>query len=469
MHGRILAQNTLYLTAASVGQKILAFGYFISLARIMQPEATGQYFLALSLTTVFAVIADFGVTPVVIREVAKQPSNTQPVVGAFVSTRALGYPPSFQFLIVFAVFVMLADAISLMFYGALRGLHTLRYESLGVFAGQFITVSIGCLVLFFHPSLPWLMVAILAGSIFNMIFSAFRVVKHAGLITLLPQWEGKSVRALLKTALPFALAAIFVKVYSYTDTIMLSKFMGDAAVGLYSIAYKFTYAFQFIPMAFIAALYPTLSTLLAEKNEQALARTFDHAMWYSAIIAAPVVFGIWAIAPEVVRLAGEDYGHAAPVLAVLIFGLLPIFLDFPIGSLLNAANRQSTKTALMGATMIINVSLNFWLIPERGLMGASIAAVVSFVFLFLSGLWFIPQIIPSYRFQTLLRTVIPIIFSGAIMGAFTIMGKKILPLPLTVIASALLYVALLFACGSLKREHLAIALSLLKHKSAYAS
>jgi len=43
-----LAQNTLYLTLASVGQKAVAFLYFAMIARFMGVEDTGSYFLALA-------------------------------------------------------------------------------------------------------------------------------------------------------------------------------------------------------------------------------------------------------------------------------------------------------------------------------------------------------------------------------------------------------------------------------------
>ena len=68
---RMLAKNATYLTLASTGQKVVAFLYFLFLARVMQPENTGAYFLALSITIIFSVIADFGITSVVIREIAK--------------------------------------------------------------------------------------------------------------------------------------------------------------------------------------------------------------------------------------------------------------------------------------------------------------------------------------------------------------------------------------------------------------
>ncbi len=138
----------MYLTLASIGQKVLAFVYFLLLARIMQPENTGAYFLALSITTMFGVIADFGVTPVVIREVAKEPGNARDLVrralgakiplmlfgagGSFVATILLGYEPIVQWLVLIACAILMADAISLLSDGVVRGHHALQFETLGI-------------------------------------------------------------------------------------------------------------------------------------------------------------------------------------------------------------------------------------------------------------------------------------------------------------------------------------------------
>jgi O-antigen/teichoic acid export membrane protein len=229
-------------------------------------------------------------------------------------------------------------------------------------------------------------------------------------------FEKTSSPSFLRAAFPFALAAIFVKVYSYTDAILISKYLGTEAVGMYSVAYKYTYAFQFLPLAFVAALYPGFSELVA-KDISALRQLFEQAMRYMALLATPIVFGLWSIASSVVLLAGEAYEEAGPVLAILVFALLPIFLDYPIGSLLNAAYHQTAKTVIMGLTMIMNVTFNFWLIPFMGVSGAAVSALISFTFMLACGLWFVPKIIPGYSLWSLGKICVPIFFCGGVMAA----------------------------------------------------
>ncbi len=478
-----VAKNTLYLTLASVGQKVLAFVYFLFLARVMGTEQTGGYFLALSITAIFSTVTDFGMTPVVIRDVAKRPDEAVGlirralwfkipfmalgVLGAVGTAWALGYDLVVRELVLIASLIMLADAVSLLFYGVLRGHHALKFESIGIFIGQTFTLLFGGAVLMWNPSLRLLVLALLAGSTFNMVYSTWHVVRLLGTSVLRPVWDRAMAKSMLLAALPFALAGIFVKVYSYVDSVFISKMIGTAAVGVYAVAYKFTYSFQFLPMAFVAALYPGMSALVG-KDLPRLRQLFDDAIWYVAVLAVPISFGLFAIAPDAVALAGEGYDDAVPVLQALIFVLIPIFLDFPVGSLLNAADRQGTKTAIMGVTMVLNVILNALLIPMFGVIGAAYAALASFLFLFFGGLHFVSEIIPDYSIRAFFRTVIPIVFSGLVMGAAAYALRPIIGYVLTIPVAGVAYVAMLFATRSVRTTHLQSAMRILRRKPAYA-
>jgi O-antigen/teichoic acid export membrane protein len=464
-----LAKNTLYLTLAAVGQKVIAFAYFLVLARIMAPELTGEYHLATSIIIIFSVVADFGITPVVIREIAKTPERTKSLVrhaigmkipliligmiAAVVTGAILDYSAQVQGLIALATIVLLLDALHLLFYGVLRGMQVLKYESVGVFIGQLTTVTIGGLSLWLNPSLEPLVVALIGGSTMNLIVSGSRVIKNFGWGILVPSYTVKDLKWLMATALPFALAAIFVKVYSYVDTLFISKMLDASSVGIYALAYKLTYAFQFLPLAFIAALYPNLSEQL-QKDTNEVQSTLMTSFWYMALVSAPIVFGISAIAPELVQLAGGEYEASAIVLQTLVLVLIPIFLDFPVGSLLNASGRQSIKTSIYGMTMVINVLLNFIFIPKYEVMGAAYAALGSFTFLLLAGMYFVPKIVKGFSWVRFIKTLAPIYLSGLLMFIVVTVLKPHLGWMLIIPVGAIVYIASLLSTGSLKLSDL---------------
>ncbi len=458
-------------------QKALAFVYFLVVARFLSPAETGQYFLALSITTMFSVIADIGVTQVVIRQVAKNKEEAPRLLrealgvklpflavacaGSLLLTIVLHYPPLILALVATACLVMVADALSLLWYGALRGMLALQYESVGMFVGQACTLIVGGTILWLNPSVQALIAALIAGSVFNAVFSAVQVSRRLGTQIFRPIFNKAALVVLVRAALPFALAGVFVKIYSSFDALLLSKWAGDTAVGVYALAYKLTYAFQFLPLAFVASLYPAMSHASVEEPEK-LEDLFCDGMWYMALLASPLTFGLWAVAVPVIGLVGSAYGDAVGVLRILIFVSLPLFLDFPIGSLLNGTGRAHVKTSLMGITMLLNVLLNLLLVPRFGPQGAAMAAVGSFTLLFLGGLVTVPKSIPSFHFSRLYKTIAGPIFSGLVMGAFVFeislwLLRQSIPEPVALLAAiaagGIVYVTLLILTRSLTRAH----------------
>lgn len=473
-----LAKNTAFLTGASILQKVVAFVYFAVLARFLGVEDTGAYFLTLAVITSVAVFADLGVTSVLIRDVAANRSEARSILQKTLGVKwfaillaigiaaafptVLGFDSSNIVLIWLAIPIMIADSLSLTFYGVLRGLEELRYESLGIFVGQSLSSIVGIIVILSPmKSIALLILALATGSIWNAIFSGVQVVRRLGIQSLVP--SSKNVRPVLAAAFPFFLAAVFVKIYSYVDSFTLKTVIGDAAVGLYSVAYKLTYAFQFLPLAFIGALYPRMSSLA--NNPTDLKKTFLDAEWYLALLAAPIVFGIAALVPEIIHTVyGSDYAGSVLPLLVLIFVLIPIFFDFPIGALLNATGRQMKKTQIMGVTMIINFGANMILIPWIGIPGASVAAIISFCAMFGLGVWALRGKI-HVTIGEWIHTVGGFIFAGFVMMLVVLVLKTIMPWILTVPIGAIVFLGLSIVTKALTKSHWLHAKALILRKS----
>lgn len=471
-----LAKNTAFLTIASILQKAVAFLYFTAIARTIGVTNTGAYFLALALVTTIGTIADVGVNSVLIRDSARSPEHTKLLLRRVLGIKLiaaplaillaiflpvlLGYDAESVFLVRLAIIVMLADTISLTMYGALRGAQNLRYEALGIFIGQSITTIIGITVLFFvQASLPMLIVALFAGSLWNACYSAFQIGKRFGWDALLPLMNG--IRPIFLAAVPFFLAAVFVKLYSSFDSYTLQAVIGMSAVGIYSVANKLTYAFQFLPLAFVGALYPKMSSLVDRPDD--LKKVFLDAQWYLALLVAPIAFGLFALAPEIINLMyGAEYQASVLPLSILIFVLIPIFFDYPVGSLLNACGRQKIKTIIMGITMVVNIIANLICIPRFGVVGASIAGCITFVVMFGLGVFAMRKII-HVKPGEWGRAVGGFLVAGIGMAAMVILGKAMLAnlfphVPIAWVAlipfGAAVFFLIAFMLKSLTKDHL---------------
>lgn len=425
----VLARNTSYLTLALVAQKVISFLYFTFLARTLGPVGIGRYVVALSLTTIFSVLMDLGLATVLTRETARDTSTAEAytrlvlgfklVVTLFVSgtvvatVHLLGYPLLVRELAYVACGVMVFDSFTLTAYSTIRGFQTLTWESIGSVLMQVVVAGAGLLVSLATHDPRAFMAALLVGSFAHTTYAILQL-RFRFHVHLMPRWNSKALAGLAALAWPFALAAILTRVYGYVDTIMLSRLTGDFAVGIYSVAYKVTFAFQFIPSAFSASLLPGFSSYFQD-DKQKLADTFTRGFVYLTAISLPLSLGAIAIAPHVIHALYPAFEASVLPLQVLMASLPFLFATFPIGALLPACNRQARHTANLGIATAVSVALNIFLIPRLGPLGAAVTSLASTMILFILG-WVVAKNLVAYDRSFLYSRLTRIVAAAAVMA-----------------------------------------------------
>ncbi len=448
-----IAKNTAFMTVASIAQKIISFVYFTLIARSVGVEGTGKYFLALSFTTIFVVFVDLGLTNVLVREASRVKENIQKYVSTILSVKLLFgalsygvvifvssvlYPDiELRHMIYLSGITMLFDSFNLTIYGILRSLGDLRFESFSITLSQLLSFLLGGIFLWLDLPIIFLILAFTVPSALNAIFAGGVVWKRYA-IRPWPKFEKQTFSFLWKITIPFALAAIFARIYSYIDSILLKEMMGTEAVGWYSTPYKITYAFQFIPLALTAAIYPRMSEYFIHQKEK-LATILHDSIKYLLLVSVPIAFGVCILAPDIILfLYGTDFFESIRPLQILILSLIFSFVSFPIGACLNACNKQITQTTIVGIVMVINIVLNIFLIPILGVSGAAIAALVGNTLLALFGYFFLPSIAPIAHSKYAL-TFGKVLVCGMVMSA-VVYGVNILSnIVVAILSGAIVY------------------------------
>lgn len=450
----VLARNTSYLTLALIAQKVISFLYFTFLARTLGPTAVGRYVLALAITTIFSTLLDVGLSAVLTREVARDQSSapklvrmvlgykvlaTALVISAVVLTvHLLGYPQLTRELAYIACGVMVLDSFILTAYSTIRGFQTLVWESLGTILVQLVISSTGLVVAQFTNDLRYFMVALLFGATVHAGYAMWRL-KSFG-INLRPSFSLNGWRELLRLAWPFAVAAILLRVYSYLDSVLLSKLADDHAVGIYSVAYKVTFALQFIPSAFSASLLPGFSSYFRVAPEK-LAQTFIRGVVYLTAISVPISLGAIVVAPKMIAWLYPAFSGAVVPLQILMASLPFLFMTFPVGALLPACNRQERNTLNIAMATAASVILNVMLIPRFGPMGAAIASLISTLVLLSSG-WVVAKQLTNYDSTYLGGRLWRIALSGAGMSLAAWLISQVAPVFYAVLVGAAVYATL---------------------------
>lgn len=181
-----------------------------------------------------------------------------------------------------------------------------------------------------------------------------------------------------KPALTFFFLSFVMMANNKADILMLGFWKETTPeVGTYNIALKLT---DFVAMPLLvlnAVIAPYLVEYFKNKNQN------DHLKSVKGLVRMIFAFGTvlclgFAFKPNLfLDIFGDEYGLGAIPLIILGFGqLFNVFIG-PVGNALNMANSEQIVFRVSAITLLLNLVLNAVLIPQYGLIGASIGTVVS--------------------------------------------------------------------------------------------
>lgn len=462
---KTITQNTIYLMSASVVQKILTFAYFIFIARIIGDINLGKYVFALSFTVIFSVFIDLGLNQVLIKEIAKYKEKIiiylsnififKILAGAIcflimiLIINLLNYPLETKVLVYWAGGTMILDSLNSTFYAIWRGLQNLKYEAIGIIIYQGIIVLFGVIVLLLKLPLYLLILVLILGGLSNFLFALITLRKKALIFPKIILFDKKIIFWLLKITIPFSFAIIFSRILGYSDIILLSALTNDKNVGLYSAAFKLTFALQFIPGIFAASLFPAFSNYFISSKEK-LIYIFEKATVYLTFIVLPItVISIILADKIIIGIYGSGFVDSILALKILMLGLSFIFLNYINIPFLNSCNKEIISTVILGIGMVISVILNLIFIPIYGYIGAAwtstIVSIIMFcLFLFWVNKIFSKSIESIFKRKELIKKILKSFFAVLIMGLSIFYLKLIIPWFILIFLGLIFYLIILF-------------------------
>ncbi|MFH0819219.1 MAG: flippase [Patescibacteria group bacterium] len=496
MESSKITQNTTYLTIASIFQKALSFIYFAFLAKILGTDALGQYQAVLSFTGIFIVFMDFGLGPVLTREAAKEEENLpnlfskilglkivliiSTIVGLVTVANLLHYfkPENYTnedlFLIYIGTFVILLDTLIFTFFCVFRALKNLQYEAINVLIYQGIIFCVGLYGLIYTQSVFFLLVVLFLGSSFSFVYFLILIKKKTNII-IKGAYNYIDFKKIFIIAAPFAVAGIFVRLNGTVDMLMLKYILkdGNHYAGLYALAFKLTLALTVLSGAFASSYFPSISYYI-KRDISKVKTIFENGISYMMLLSLPIMAGVLVLADKIILTVwSESFTESITPLRIYIVALLFIFLNYPVGNFLNAANKQVLNTINTGIALIINITLNYFLIRYYNIVGACISALSSSTVLVCLGLpWVYKMIKFDYRY--LIKRFLSIFTASLIMGV-SVYGLRIylekynilsssLQLILLIITGILVYGTFLFITRGLTKSEFKSFIQAVKNK-----
>jgi len=397
-----VARNTGAILFANVIGRGMGLVAVIFVARYLREEEFGLFSFVFAYIELFAILADLGLNPILVREIAKDRSTAERLLGAALSLKlflaltaillsgavisVLPYPPETRFLVYLASPVLFTSFrlpsfrsfFDVIFQVELR----MRYPAFLGLLTEVVAASAVLTIIAFQGGLLALVLAqVFAG------LPGFFLLVHRSRQSIPIRWnlDIGLWRRLLKESLPLALTGIFVLIYSRVDVLMLSLMKGNAAVGYYAAAYRLTGTLGLIPFALLVSLYPLLSRYHGVSPE-AFRRIFHQGLEILAFIAAPLGAILTVLSgPILAMIYGQAFAPSAPALVLLGWAAALNFLSYLIMTAFNAMNKQGINAWLTFSMILFNIAANLLLIPRYSFVGASLATLLTEGFLVVMG------------------------------------------------------------------------------------
>src|ERR671936_1881229 len=224
-------------------------------------------------------------------------------------------------------------------------------------------------------------------------------------------------RQMQRFGLPLVPSGLALWAVDFLDRFLLLKLKNAAEVGLYSVGVRVTTAILLLLLALRTA-WPAFA--YSVKDDDEAKRTYSFVLTYVLYVSCWMSLALSLLAPWIVRLLTVPALYpGSRVVPLLVFGGTA-FIAFNLMSIgIGRAKRTQFNWVVTGAAALLNVGLNFALIPPYGMIGAAVSTLAAYVVMF-AGMTFRAQRVFAVPYQW---RRIGIVVGAAV--ALTVLGKAL--------------------------------------------
>lgn len=395
-------KNTSWAFFGKIFSLGISFLTTIYVIRHLGPNNYGLFIFSVGFVGLFAFIASLGIDNVLYRELAKDISKKDTLLGTslflkiiastlaiviiIISTYLLKTDSITRLLIIINSFTLFFGAFSVIWYFFQAQIQA-KYQAISLIFVTLLLNFLKILVIFFDKGVIYFAIVFFLENIFYAIIAIFLYLKSGNSIL---SWKINKELAIsiLKDSWPLMLSSAFIIIYTRIDQVMLKFMSGNFDVGIYDAAARVSEVWYFIPSLIVSSIFPAIvnsKKVGSEFFEKRLVKLYSLVFYIAILVALPITF----FSNSLIKiLYGDNFIQASGVLSIYIWAGVPVFLSIVVNAYLLAENKTKISFLSSAVGMITNIALNLLLIPLYGIQGAATATLISYSLIPLSILFF---------------------------------------------------------------------------------
>jgi O-antigen/teichoic acid export membrane protein len=431
----------------------LATIYF---AHTLGPAILGSYFLFLAYFGIFDLIGDGGFGGAAVKRISEGKEEST-YFTAFIFLRVILVSGAIILLLLLKPFIvdltedqlvpwlilaMIVGTIFSIVNSGVYGTKQVGVTQISAFINTVTKIVIQVIATFLGFEAAGLAGGFIAGLISGII------VNYRYLPLKISSFQTRHLKSLFSFSFWTFLAASGSLVFTYADVILIGYFMSNTDVGVYRLAYQLAALGSFVTLALHNVLYPQISHWHAKGDLTPIGKSLSRAITYSFLLAIPVLAGGIILGDQLLYyLYGADFQAGTSAFIVLLFVQIGTIFMFLQTMCLNAIDMPRKSFYATAAAATVNILLNLALIPLLGILGAAFATLCSIGLNGILSYWFLGSTIQVRIERVPLRNILLAAFAMSgivILFRLTIGISNVYLLIIAVAIGALVYFPVLF-------------------------
>lgn len=391
-----VAKNAVFGVFAAAFGGGLNFLSILLVARFLSLEEFGIFSYLLAFATVFQFLADFGLSNILVREMARRPGDLGLLLGGAKGLLWALFAGALLLMALLTVFLPMEEGVrrlsfamglgylfllpSVSYVSALRATEDMEFNAVGFVLHKVVLVASLGIALWSQWGLWGVVACHGAANVFQWGFYHWIVTRRYGAASL--RCDFTLWKSLIREALPMG-GGMALRQFSWQLDIFLLKYLSDAlALALFSGPFRILIGMTLLSAVLTVPLFP-MFVRLADEARAELAVVYQRAVKGFCLLSFPLMTVCLAW-PEVwIRLfLGEKFLGAVPALQVLALAVVPIFISVLFPFLYSALNSQGWYLRALALAVVSRLALGGLLIPRHGALGACLTVVVVEIGLF---------------------------------------------------------------------------------------
>lgn len=385
---KYLAKNTAVFIIGNIGTKLINFLMVPLYTYSLSTEQYGTVDLITTLVMMLAPILILNVNESILRYSLDQERNKNEILSIGIVSIVFAFVLAlFPTWIIYRIeamkeyalcfyFYMISLSISQVFSCYIRGLEKLKEYATASLISTFVVASL-CVVFLVHYNLGirgYFLAYILGISVSNTyLFVKGEIWKGFSNFTL----NRSLARDMLRYSVVLIPNTFMWWIINSSDRMMITAMMGTAANGIYAVSYKLPSSMQTLTQVFNQAWsYSAIRESKSEDNDAYNTRIYNFITSATAIIGIIV---ITFIRPIMRLYVSTEYYTAWTYTPFLVVGFVFLSAASFIGTQYTVHKYSIGYLLSSTCGAIVNIILNFFLIPKIGINGAALATCISYI------------------------------------------------------------------------------------------